>query len=167
MSSCCFRCFCSPRKSLLFRFYWSSVTYSEICVQFDARQEMALSLDVYLQGNATTENDIVRHLETLADSYSRHWIYNRDRRDEMFVTLRYRLPLSATLFGSNCGGKVEIWVNGSLAGCSADGSEVAGFNVSVMSDVAFEDDNRFTHFDFTQYYPCSHIPVPPEWDADR
>ncbi|KAJ9093159.1 hypothetical protein QFC21_006475 [Naganishia friedmannii] len=146
----------------------------------DLKQPLCVRLNVWLRGQETTERDMVRHLESIADSFSRHWTYDMRRRDCEFVSLSASISVPSEMVKEYIPDKdVRIRVTGSLmGGLHIPGAAVSevGFTAIVRSEVCLD---RFgyhtgnwlgqvhrTEFEYTRYYRCAHVPLPEDWEED-
>jgi hypothetical protein len=126
------------------------------------------NLRIHLEGDHNSRFDIQRHLETIGDTYSRKWSYDRSRREmEPFVSIQgtYRVPATLTSDLGYGAETIEMETEGVLWPGHGDDDSV-GFHASLLTETNFlmnNDEQGGGEYDWVKEYPCRHVPVPADW----
>jgi hypothetical protein len=121
------------------------------------------NLRILIEDDLVTRAIIQRHLEAIAETYSRSWYYQEIRdAGGPFVTIEGWLTVPASLTQNLGYGRerIEIHTEGALW------PDVQGFTASILSETDFQISNDPSDggtWDDIKAYPCHHVPVPEDW----
>jgi hypothetical protein len=128
-------------------------------------------LDIVLKGDFVSRAIITRHLLAIGDTYSEKWSYDPSRAaKQKFLLLRGECVVPTALvqdlgYGAE---RIEMSTLGVLLPglWHGDHGDEVGFHASIFSDTRFLV-SKHRHpddaWDIVKLYPCSHVPVPPDW----
>ena len=109
---------------------------------------------VTLQGNESTEMDIVRYLKTLADVFSRKWTYAFDWcMGSEFFSLEHTIKVPPALVGMRHRGDVNINSQGCLSMGNAIRNEDTGFTATAESEVRHIRKRHVKGPGYREYFP--------------
>ncbi|KAJ9127457.1 hypothetical protein QFC24_000865 [Naganishia onofrii] len=124
-------------------------------------------LCILIEDDLVTRAIIQRHLEAIAETYSRSWYYQEIRNaDGPFVTIEGCLTVPASLTQNLGYGRERI-------GIHTEGAlwpDVQGFTAWILSETDFQMSNDPSDggtwdelWEDIKAYPCHHVPVPEDW----
>lgn len=150
------------------RHYHASLTLN-LCIgvlsQYGSSPLLRNTLTIELQGEPTTRNLVLQHLERMAEVFSRNWTYDWHRsKDEDFCKIVSTIPVSAAQareldygaepFHVHFAGKLQARSNGIHRGFFS-WLQFPQVDLRLWESRDFEGE-----YERVRHYPCMHVPIP-------